>query len=147
MTDDERIDLVLTEMAKKGDGRLDIKQYLLEEIHDDDYLSFQRVIANFRTNGYAQSISGGLGTIYEILQTGKDIVNSGGYIKYLERLKAMAEAEEHSRNIKTELDEVNLKLNGFYFKYKWLPFMLSGFAILISIAAIIISIVKSKPDL
>ena len=142
MTDNERIDRFLDALAKSNDRRLNAQKFLLEEVKDEDTLSYQRIILAIESKGFAERISG-LGATCMILSDGMDIVNSGGYIKNLERQKAADEEEARLRRTKAELDEVNLKLNRFYLKYKWLPFLLSGFAILISIAAIIISIVKS----
>ena len=142
MTDNERIDSFLDALAKSNDRRLNAQKFLLEEVKDEDILSYQRIILAIESKGFAERISG-LGATCMILSDGMDIVNSGGYIKNLERQKVADEGEVRLRKTKAELDDVNLQLNRFYLKYKWLPFLLSGFAILISIAAIIISIVKS----
>ena len=142
MTDNERIDKFLDAIAKSKDGRLNIQKFLIEDLKDQDVLSYQRIILDIKRKGFVEQISG-LGTTCLILSPGLDIVNSGGYIKHLERLKEMEESDNHSEIIKARLDEVNLNLNEFYLKYKWLPFLFSVIAILLSIAAIIISIVKS----
>jgi len=142
MTDDKRIDKVLDAMAKSGNGRLNVQKFLIEKIKDEDLLSYQRIISIIEDKRFAKRLSG-LGATCMILSSGLDIVNSGGYIKYLDRLKAEEEEEEtHLRKTKAELDEVNLKLNRFLLKYKWVPYILSGLAIVISIVAIVISIVK-----
>jgi hypothetical protein len=142
MTDNERIDRFLDAIAKTKDGRLSVQKFLNEDLKDEDLLSYQRIIFALEANGFVKRISG-LSTTCLLLTAGLDIVNSGGYLKYLERQKADEEEEVRSKKTQYELDEVNLQLNRFYLKYKWLPFLLSGVAILISIAAIIISIVKS----
>jgi hypothetical protein len=142
MTDNERIDKFLDAIAKSKDGRLNIQKFLIEDLKDDDVLSFQRIILDIKRKGFVEQLSG-LGTTCLILSAGLDIVNSGGYIKYLERQKAAEEEEVKLGKIKAELDESNLKHVRFILKYKWLPFILSGVAIIVSIIAIIISIVKS----
>jgi len=142
MTDNERIDRFLDAIAKTKEGRLNVQEFLNEDLKDKDLLSYQRIILALEAKGFVKRISG-LSPTCLLLTVGLDIVNSGGYIKYLERQKAGEEEEVRSKKTQYELDEVNLQLNRFYLKYKWLPFLLSGAAILISIAAIIISIVKS----
>lgn len=138
MTDNERIDKVLDAMAKSGNGRLHVQEFLIEEVKNKDLLSYQRIIPIIENKGYAERLAK-LGAICMILSDGLDIVNSGGYIKYLERQKAADEEEAQSRKTKAKLDEVNLKLNGFYLKYKWVPFVLSLAAIIISLIALICS--------
>lgn len=146
MTDNERIDRFLDAIAKSKDGRLNVQKFLIEEVKDEDVLSYQRIILAIEGKGFAERLSG-LGATCMILSAGLDIVNSGGYIKHLERKKAAEEEEVQLNKTKAELDVVNLQLTMFYLRYKWLPFLLSGIAILISLAAIIISILKSKPNL
>lgn len=141
MTDNERIASFLDAIAKSKDGRLNVQKFLNEDVKDEDLLSYQRIIPALEAKGFAKRISG-LSATCLLLTTGLDIVNSGGYIKYLERQKSTEVEEVRLSKTKAELDEVNLKLNRFYLKYKWLPFLLSGVAILLSIAALIISMVK-----
>jgi hypothetical protein len=142
MTDNERIDKVLNAMAKSQNGRLNVQKFLTEDVKDQDLLSYQRIIPILENKRLAERISG-LGATCMILSDGLEIVNSGGYIKYLERQKAAVEKEAKDSKTTAELNEVNLQLNRFLLKYKWFPYILSGAAILISIAAIIISLIKS----
>ena len=130
MTDDERIDKILDSMAKSQNGRLDVQKFLMEEVKNEDRLSYQRIIPIIEDKGFAKRLSG-LGTTCTILSVGLDIVNSGRYSKYLERQKAAFEKEDKDNKTRAELDEVNLQLNRFYLKYKWLPYILSGAAVVI----------------
>jgi len=140
MNDDERIELVLAEMAKIGNGRLSVQKFLAETVKDSDPHSYQRIISFLVNRGFAKRLS--TIPVLEILPDGRDIVKSGGYIKYLERLKEKDEAESQWMVIRKELDEVNLKFVEFNLKNKKLPYLFSGIAILISLAALIISIFK-----
>ena len=142
MTDNERIDRFLDAIAKSRDGRLNVQKFLIEEVKDEDLLSFQRIISAIEDKGFAKRLSG-LSATCMILSDGLDIANSGGYINYLERQKTADEDEARLRKTKAKLDEVNLQLNTFLLKYKSVPYILSLVAIVISIVAIVISIVKS----
>lgn len=138
MTDDERIDLVLTEMGHNGTGILNLQKYLSETLHDTNPHSFRRITVFLVDKGWARRIPNV--PLLEILSPGLDILKFGGYLKYLEQ-KRLIELEEKEWDVtKRNLDEVNLKLNVFYLKYKQVPFILSGIAILLSIAALIISL-------
>lgn len=138
MNDNERIDKVLDTMAKSRNGRLNVQEFLMEEIKDEDHLSYQRIIAFIEDKGYAKRLSK-INVICMILTAGLDIVNSGGYLKYLERQKAVEEKEAKDSKTKAELDEVNLQLNRFYLRYKWVPFVLSLAAIIIALIALFCS--------
>jgi hypothetical protein len=138
MTDNERIDKVLDAMAKSQNGRLNVQKFLTEDVKDQDLLSYQRIIPILENKRLAERISG-LGATCMILSDGLEIVNSGGYIKYLERQKAAVEKEAMDSKTKAELDEVNLQLNRFYLKYKWVPFVLSLAAIIIALIALFCS--------
>jgi hypothetical protein len=137
MTDDERIDLVLTEMVNNGIGRLNIQKYLSETLKDIDPHSFRRLTVFLVDKGWVRRIHNV--PFLEILPDGREIVDSGGYVKYLQRLKRNQVENADAQTTERELNSVNLKLNGFYLKYKWIPFVLSLIAILLSVAALIIS--------
>jgi hypothetical protein len=138
MTDDERIDKVLSAMKNSGNGTLDIQKYLVNVLHDTDLISHQRVRSFIVFNGYANPVSNT--SLLKLLPPGLDVLKIGGYLKYLELIDEKEARERQWDITKEKLDEVNLKLNGFYLKYKWVPFVLSGLAILTSIAALIISL-------
>lgn len=135
MTDDERIEKVLNEMANNGNGRLSVQKFLSETVKDEDPLSYQRIDLAIVSMGFARKLS----TIpsLEILPNGRDIVKSGGYIKYFEKIKLDEEEKFDSQKINAELDKVNLKLNKFYLKWRWVPFVFSALAIIISLLALI----------
>jgi hypothetical protein len=141
MTDNERIDKVLDALAKSQNGRLNVQEFL-DKAKDEDRLSYQRIIPIIEDKGFAKRLPT-LGNTCMILSAGLDIVNSGGYLTYLEKQWVASEEEAKEGKTTAELNEVNLQLNRFLLKYKWLPYFLSGAAIVISIFAIIISIVKS----
>jgi hypothetical protein len=136
MTDDERIDLVMSEMVKIGNGRLSVQKFLAESVKDDDPHSYQRIISFLVDRGFAKKLS--TIPVLEILPDGRDIVTSGGYIKYIDKLKQDKEEEARLRKINANLDELNLRKAGFEYKWRWL----SVAAIIISIVALIISIAK-----
>jgi hypothetical protein len=141
MNDDERIDAVLNKMNSISNGRISIQQFLNEELKDSDQLSFQRIVPALEARGFAFRLAG-LSATCEISDLGRRIVKDGGYLKYLERLNNDQLAEIEAIKNSRKLDEVNLELNTFYLRFKWIPFVLSGIAILLSIAAIIISLIK-----
>ena len=141
MTDDERIEKVLSELEKIKPAMLDVSFFLTKQLNDEDDFSYRRVISTLESLRLARSTPDT--PVLVLLSEGSKVANSGGYKKYIKELKRSEEEENRSRKTKIELDEVNLNLNRFYLKYKWLPFLFSGIAILISLAAIIISIVKS----
>jgi len=143
MTDEERIDKVLNAMAQSHNNHIDIQKYLTKNVVDVDLRSYQRIIARLEEEGTANRIAG-LSTICMITAKGKEIANSGGYIAFLERQKAAEKAETKHKADEVELTEVNLNLNRFYLKYRWLPFILSAIAIIISIIALICSIVDAN---
>ena len=140
MTDDERIDKVMLEMGNSRNGKLDVQSYLADQLKDEDPLSYQRIRSFIINSGYAKIV---INTpLLDILPPGLEISKIGGYLKHLELKREKEEQEKKWNLTREQLDEVNLRLNRFYLKYKWIPFVLSGIAILISIGALVISIIK-----
>ena len=141
MNDEERIDNVLKELDSNSTGRCDLRMFLKNTLKDDDLNSFQRIIPILEKNEWAERIRGSLSPTLEILPAGREIVKLGGYIKYLEKKKAEEEKEAHRSDIEDKLAEKKLKQINFLLKHKWLPFILSGLAILISAGALVVSII------
>jgi hypothetical protein len=77
MTDEERIDLVLSEMARNKDGRLDIQKYLKEELKEEDNHAYKRAISTLVDEGYIKKVSPQY-AICDILSKGREIVKAGG---------------------------------------------------------------------
>jgi hypothetical protein len=134
MTDEERIEKVLNEMANISNGRLNVQQFLADTAKDEDPLAYQRIVLILESKGFARKLS----TIpsLELLPDGRDIVKSGGYIKHLEKIKSEKEEDARLKKIKADLDESNLRLTGFYYKWRWVPFVLSIAAIILSLIAL-----------
>lgn len=131
MTDDDRIEMVLNEMANIGNGRLSIQKFLSESVNDKDLNSYQRISSFLVNKGFARQLS--TIPVLEILPNGRDIVNTGGYLKYIEKIKSDKEEDARLKKIKANLDESNLRLTGFYYKWRWVPFVLSALALVISL--------------
>ena len=140
MTDNERIEKVLSELDIINPVKLDISVFLEIQLKDKEDSSFIRVISALENMGLARSIPST--PLMEILPKGIEVVKFGGYIKYLEKLKLDREEDARLRKLKVDLDESNLKLTRFYYNWRWIPFLLSGIAIIISVIAIIISLIK-----
>ncbi|MFA5806317.1 MAG: hypothetical protein WC879_16925 [Melioribacteraceae bacterium] len=131
MTDDERIEKVLSEMENNRTGMLDISKFLVEQFNDNDNSAYRRIKSVIVSMGLAKSFP--TAPIVEILPAGRDVVKSGGYIKFIEKLKLDQEEAEHLKKIGLEDAELKLKLNRFYFKFRWIPFAFSIAALIISI--------------
>lgn len=136
MTDDERIEKVLSEMDNNKNGMLDIQKFLVDEVKDTDLISYRRIKTIIVDKGLARQISST--TVFEILPLGREIVKGGGYTKYIEKLNLDKEEAERLKKIELEDAELKLKLNRFYFKYRWIPFVFSLAALIISILVAIL---------
>jgi hypothetical protein len=135
MDDIERIDKVLSAMDKNRKSTLDVQKFLVNEVKDRDLVSYQRIISKIVGMGLAKQLSG-LSTICEILPDGREIVKAGGYIKYVDKMTFGKEEALRLKKIESENAEVELRLNKFYLKWKWIPFVLSALALGISLVAI-----------
>ncbi|HUS87509.1 MAG TPA: hypothetical protein VMW76_09730 [Bacteroidales bacterium] len=140
MTDQQRIDKVLSKLASSASGRLNVQKILMEDLEDDDQVSYMRIITTMVDMKYVQRLSGaGMSNIVYILTAGQDIVKNGGYLKYLENSEEEKRKDRIRREEEAENTSYTLILNKFYWKYRWLPFVLSILAVLISIFALVCS--------
>lgn len=63
----------------------------------------------------------------------RQICESGGYVEYITAHKAKIKLREKGQNSRDKLDT-------FYLKTKWLPYLLSTFALIVSVLAFLHSI-------
>jgi hypothetical protein len=131
MTDFERIDRILFEMHNSKNGMLNIQDYLVNKIGDKDIDAYSKIKTIIKTQELARQISNT--PVFEILPLGSDVVRAGGYLNYVDKMTFNKEKAERLKVIEFEDAELKLKLNKFYFKYRWIPFALSGLALIISI--------------
>jgi outer membrane protein OmpA-like peptidoglycan-associated protein len=75
--------------------------------------------------------------IYESLciltEKGKLIVNEGGWYKYLEKQKQFEKRIEEKENLEFEKSKVDLSLNKWLLKTKWIPHILAIISLLMSL--------------
>jgi hypothetical protein len=131
MTDEEIIEKVLFEMNDNKNGTLDVPKFQMGETNAIDLASYRRIRTTLVEIGAAKLIHGT--SVLEILPLGRDIVKTGGYEKYIERLKQTKAEDERLKKIQLEGLELKLNLDKFYFKYRWIPFALSLLALIISL--------------
>lgn len=134
MEDSERIEKTLIELDQKKDGRMVVQAFLQETLKDlnTDYHSYKRVQGIIVDEGFAKNINPAFG-IFEITAKGREIVRSGGYLKYVERKEEKEKEGRKLKELQLQQTETGVKLNKFYYKYRWIPFALSLLALLISI--------------
>lgn len=111
-------------MANNANGRLNVIRFIETKVEDGDRFLGQRVIPIIVEKEYEKKIPNTAELI--ITSVGRDVVRSGGYVNYIRELELDKEGKDYSQRI----------------KYRWIPFALSALAVLISLAAFIISIVK-----
>lgn len=75
------------------------------------------------------------GSIFKLTGKGKSVKENGGYKKYIELLNQEAKT-------KKEKEQLELYQLRWFVKTKWIPFVFSALAVLISIGALIVSLFK-----
>lgn len=98
----------------------------------------QRFSDHIRCKMFAEEMEArGLVKIYKelctITEKGLLIVNEGGWLQYLERQKQAEINQRKKEELEFEKSKIDLSLNKFLLKTKWVPLILSLLAILVSV--------------
>lgn len=109
---------------------------IFDEDYFDDYSEFKdyRKTINLMLDDYKlihKSFSDSLDIT--LTKHGNDVVNQGGWLKYLENEKNEAEFSKEKTKIELENLTTSTKLNKFLLKTKWLPHIVSVISIIFSI--------------
>jgi len=77
-----------------------------------------------------------------ITEKGERIIKEGGWLKHLEFQEIAQDEEKQLHQLERDKLNASTKLAKFQVKYRWLPFLFSFLSLLISIIALLFSILK-----
>ena len=137
MSDDQIIDKILTELHRVDPGGLYVASFVgslgLKAIRYPEFVD------RLEEEGLAKPLDPRHRMI--ITDRGRQVCKAGGWLAYVDRLNAKRQIDANMERLTAEKLEHDTMLSRWQVKTRWLPLIISIISLLVSIGAIVLSLI------
>lgn len=138
MTDIERIDIILKRIVEKDPEVITISDYLYT-LKDNEQYAYSRISGIMGEHNLADVIDSNRVRANE---NSRNIVKNGGYFKHLELFELDRKKEIQLKELEERNLKLQIKMNEWFLRSKWIPHVLSLLALIIALIAIVLQFMQ-----